>query len=202
MVASTLLFNTGDPAYAVNRDGVIVAWNLAAESALGHTESEAVGRFCWELLAGQDLFGNRYCCQGCPLREVAFRHESIKGSEILFKTTTDKLKKFNVSLLVVYDGSGNELLVHICRPECEAIERRATTMVAIGPSANHRRGALSKREKEVLALLSKGKSTAEAASAMCIAPATVRNHTQHILFKLHVHSRAAAVNMGRELGLI
>ena len=56
MRASKSLYSTGEPAYAVNRDGVIMAWNPAAESTFGFSESEAIGEHCWELLAGRDLF--------------------------------------------------------------------------------------------------------------------------------------------------
>lgn len=202
MVASRHLFGTGEPAYAVNRQGVIVAWNPAAARRFGYTEAEAVGRRCWKLLAGQDLFGNQYCCEGCPLREMAFRHQSVKGSELLFRTAANELKKFSVCTLVVYDSSGEEFLVHLCRAVGETTQHGVGTNCANQASANHRRGALSKREIEVLTLLSQGKGTAEAAAAMCISPATVRNHSQHILFKLHVHSRLAAINVGQKLGLI
>ncbi|MDH3647534.1 MAG: LuxR C-terminal-related transcriptional regulator [Gammaproteobacteria bacterium] len=61
---------------------------------------------------------------------------------------------------------------------------------------------MTEREKEVLTLLSQGKSTKDVATDMCISAATVRNHTQHILHKLHVHSRFAAINLGHKLGLV
>ena len=40
------------------------------------------------------------------------------------------------------------------------------------------------------------------AAAMGISVSTVRNHTQHVLLKLHVHTRFEAVPLGRKLGLI
>jgi PAS domain S-box-containing protein len=202
MSASKALFSTGEPAYAVDHFGTIVTWNPAAEEAFGYAEKEAVGQHCWELLAGQDLFGNQYCCEGCPLREMAFRHKSVKSNEMFFKTASSELKKFSVTTLVLHDGPGKELLVHLCRPECEAGEA-CTTMICTNPSnANYSRGALTGREKEVLTLLSEGKSTQDVAADMCISASTVRNHTQHILHKLNVHSRFAAINLGQKLGLI
>lgn len=95
-----------------------------------------------------------------------------------------------------------ELLVHLCCPECEAGEACTTMFCTNPPSANYMRGALTGREKEVLMLLSEGKSTQDVAADMCIRSSTVRNHTQHILHKLHVHSRVAAINLGQKLGLI
>lgn len=110
MRASKSLFSTSEPAYAVNRDGVIMAWNPAAESTFGFSESEAMGQHCWELLAGQDLFGNQYCCEGCPLREMAFREKSVKSNEMFFKTADNEMKKFSVCTLVLYDGPGTNCL--------------------------------------------------------------------------------------------
>jgi DNA-binding NarL/FixJ family response regulator len=48
----------------------------------------------------------------------------------------------------------------------------------------------------------KGNTVAEIGAALSISATTVRNHTQHILNKLHVHSRLEAVTLGRKLGLI
>ncbi len=202
MSPSKAVFSTGEPAYAVDHFGVIVTWNPAAEQAFGYAKKEAVGQHCWELLAGQDLFGNQYCCEGCPLREMAFHHKTVKSNEMFFKTASNELKKFSVTTLVLYDGPGKELLVHLCRPECEAGEACATMICTSPPSANDKRGTLTRREKEVLMLLSEGKSTQDVAADMCISSATVRNHTQHILHKLNVHSRVAAINLGQKLGLI
>ncbi|NNE34073.1 MAG: response regulator transcription factor [Rhodothermales bacterium] len=112
------------------------------------------------------------------------------------------MKQFRVSTLVVYDGPGNELLVHLCHPECETSEGCSATVETNDISTNHQRGALTDREKEVLMLLSRGKSTREMAEEMCISQATVRNHTQHVMSKLNVHNRMAAVSLGQKLGLI
>ena len=56
--ANSIVFNTGEPAYAVDRNGRIVAWNEAAAHTFGYSESTALNANCWELLAGQDIFGN------------------------------------------------------------------------------------------------------------------------------------------------
>jgi DNA-binding CsgD family transcriptional regulator len=52
---------------------------------------------------------------------------------------------------------------------------------------------LSAREKEVLALLVKGKSYKAIASACFISVDTVSTHVRHIYEKLHVHSKSEAV---------
>ena len=52
---------------------------------------------------------------------------------------------------------------------------------------------LTAREREVLALLVAGKSTANLAAELYVAPATARNHIQSIMNKLGAHSRLEAV---------
>jgi DNA-binding NarL/FixJ family response regulator len=52
---------------------------------------------------------------------------------------------------------------------------------------------LSAREKEILALLVKGKSYKAVASACFISIDTVSTHIRHIYEKLHVHSKSEAV---------
>ncbi len=61
---------------------------------------------------------------------------------------------------------------------------------------------LSSREREVLELIGKGCSAAEAASALGVATSTVLAHTKSLYSKLEVHSRAEAVFEARHLGLL
>jgi len=201
-IASRTVSSTSEPAYAVSQDGVIIAWNRSAEAAFGYTATQAVGRKCWDLLAGQDVFDNRYCCQGCPLREMAFCHEPIKGSTLSLKTASQERRKYDICMLLVCDSNGTELLVHLCHPSREAADARSGAAPAGRTPAHSGRRALTPREVEVLALLADGLETTEIASELCISVATARNHLQHVLRKLRAHSRVAAIARGRKLGLV
>ena len=53
---------------------------------------------------------------------------------------------------------------------------------------------LSKREKEILEMLSKGLLYKEISDAVFISTETVRKHVYHIYEKLHVTNRVEAVN--------
>ena len=61
---------------------------------------------------------------------------------------------------------------------------------------------LTKRELEVLRLLTDGLSQKEIAASLVISPKTVAAHIQHILGKLGVHSRAQAVAHAYRRGLL
>ena len=200
--AQTTHYLTGDPAFAVDRRGVIVLWNSAAEKTLGYPATTALGQRCWKLLSGQDTYGNQYCCERCPLREMVLRHESVHGFQVTYKTASEGRKKFAISCLIVYDGPGNELLLHICHAHDETRKDSNNIQSTTKLAANNQRGALTPRELEVLALLADGKNAREMASMMCISVSTVRNHIQHMLHKLHVHNRLEAVILGHRLNLI
>jgi DNA-binding NarL/FixJ family response regulator len=85
----------------------------------------------------------------------------------------------------------DDYLVKPCDPS-ELVARVAALMRRVQPNgANHRN--LTTREVEVLRLLSDGLEQKAIAGRLSISPKTVAIHIEHILGKLHVHSRAQAV---------
>jgi DNA-binding CsgD family transcriptional regulator len=202
MITGKNIFRTSEAAFAVDRNGQIVAWNQAAKKTFGYTKSKAMGKHCWVLLSGRDIFGNQSCCEGCPVRAAAFDNEPVNRFQIDFKTATQERKKYTVSTLMLFNGSGNESFVHLCRPKSEVSEIEVTKQASNHSHAHHQHVPLTPRETEVLTLLHKGMTVTEIADALTISPSTVRNHTQHILLKLNVHSRFEAVAIGRKLNLI
>jgi DNA-binding CsgD family transcriptional regulator len=64
----------------------------------------------------------------------------------------------------------------------------------------HQQVQLTAREREVLAWVARGKTNAEIARLLWLAPGTVRKHLENVYAKLGVSTRTAAV--ARFLGLI
>lgn len=64
------------------------------------------------------------------------------------------------------------------------------------------RPLLTKREKEVLRLMSFGKSNSEIAEMLIISEHTAKAHVSHILEKFGVHDRILAVVMAIRAGII
>jgi len=192
---------TGDTAFGVDRKGVIVLWNKEAEKSLGFPASMALGKKCWKLLAGQDQFGNRYCCKHCPLREMNARHEPVRGFKSTFISASKQSVRFDVSWLTVIDGPGSEILLHICRPEKKHQKAGVNQVPDLNPVLDDL-GTLSERETEILRLLAKKVSTRDIATSMSISIRTVRTHIQHLMYKLRVHKRLDAVEVAKRLNLI
>lgn len=61
---------------------------------------------------------------------------------------------------------------------------------------------LTRREREILALLAQGQSAPEIAQQLTIATSSVKTHIQHIYGKLGVNSKRQAVARARELGML
>ena len=195
---------TGDPAFGVDQSGVIVLWNEAAEESLGFPATRALGRKCWELLAGHDQYGNRRCCEHCPLMEMSFRHEPVHGFKSTFKTASRQSVPFDVSWLTVMDDSGNEILLHICRPELKLLapDFQPKREEPIQSQTTDDMSDLSQRELEILTLLAEKVSTRNIAKRMSISIRTVRTHIQHLMYKLRVHKRRDAIEVAKNLKLI
>ena len=69
-------------------------------------------------------------------------------------------------------------------------------------SAVDRFSRLSRREKEVFALMVQGLDNRAIAAALVVSPHTARTHAQNVLEKLKVHSRLEAATMAMEYNLI
>jgi DNA-binding CsgD family transcriptional regulator len=61
---------------------------------------------------------------------------------------------------------------------------------------------LTQRETEVLGIIAKGMTLAEAARLLGISPHTVSGYTKEIYRKLNVSSRAEAALTARNIGLV
>ena len=193
-----IVATTGDPAFAVDLEGRILAWNEAAEYCLGYRSSEVLGRQCWEVLKGRDLSANRYCTEHCPVRDMARRGEPVHRTQMTFRNAAGERVGASMSTFVVR-GEADKEVVHLLQCVQPCVDEPALRQNGVPANANAR---LSPRQLEVLRHLGDGKRTEEIAEFLCITPGTVRHHIQHILRRLKVHSRLEAVTLARRIGLL
>jgi two-component system nitrate/nitrite response regulator NarL len=107
-------------------------------------------------------------------------------------------------VVIAVDAPGGQQLIHIVvddereqrmRRFLESISSRAsgTEERSEEPPHGAMTGRLTRREQQVLALLSADLDLQEIADKLLLSRATVRNHVQHMLSKLGVHSILEAV---------
>ncbi|HZE38505.1 MAG TPA: response regulator transcription factor [Stackebrandtia sp.] len=83
-----------------------------------------------------------------------------------------------------------------------SITRRLVERFAAPPVVHHELSSLTRREREVLALLGRGLSNTELAERLTLSEATVKTHVARIFAKLGLRDRAQAVVLAYETGLI
>jgi len=189
---------TGQAAFAVDLRGEILAWNAAAEKLFHYPSSTAIGQRCWQLLAGRDTHGNDYCAESCPLRQMVRKHRPLNPSALVFRTSRNERVAFRVSLLVFSSADPTQSVVAhlLCPLSTEGNCAKPPTLQGKNIASR-----LTRREFEVLGLLIEGRTTHEIERGLGVSHATIRNHIQHILHKLHVHSRLEAVVLARAMGM-
>lgn len=204
-----LLSNTADGVCAITTEGKITLWNRSAEKILGYTAREVVGRACCDVFVGRDATGNRLCYRGCHIQTLVKMGEPVQHFEMATRTKGGKPAWIDVSILVV-PGSRNGLqtTVHFFRDvtathELQGLLQERATQTKAAPAASPDLSSpLTRREIEILRLMTGGANTKVMADRLHVSPATVRNHVQNIFGKLGVHSRLEAVAHATTNGLL
>ncbi|MCI0817929.1 MAG: PAS domain S-box protein [Chloroflexi bacterium] len=193
---------TEDGVFAVSDDERIVFWNSAAARILGFRADQVLGRKCYEVIRGQDDCDHADCGPNCEVLQRARHGRTSKSYDVMAKTSSGSHRLLNVSIVVLKGKNARSTLaVHMFRDVSEArrsqleVQRRLqeASQASGQRSGEDIAGRLTPRESEVLRSLATGLETARIAEVMGISATTVRNHIDHVLAKLGVHSRLEAV---------
>ncbi len=216
-----VLAQSETPALATDISGHVVFWNRAAERLLGRSSSQVLGRRCYDIMGGRDVFGNRFCHENCAVLSMSRKGEAVQGFEMVLGGSPKQEQAVSVSVLKV-PGQRPEpfTLVHTLQPIdragrlTRALERLAAQhpdavsgnggepMVARSPVSLAKAPPLTEREKEILRWVASGLQNKEIAQKLGISLATVRNHIHNILEKLDVHSKLEAVSLAFRQGWV
>ena len=191
------LASSGDGAFVIGEDGLIRSWNQAAETLLGWAPRDVVGRPCCDVFSGYNTEGNRLCSQSCQVMMTVRAKEPVRHFDMRTRTKAGRPVWINTSVLATTNAKGEPLTIHLFR-DVTATKELLTLVherlgVASGPDGPDPAATLSRRELEVLRLMTQGLNTKAIAERLHLSRATVRNHAQGIFAKLGVHSRLEAV---------
>jgi PAS domain S-box-containing protein len=197
------LESANDPAFAVDGEGRIIAWNSAAEAALGHSRGRVLGKPCYAVVRGTDTFGNPVCQRECLVLQGLRESKPVRRFRMCARTSAGHCVETECATLQLWVSSDEAAVIHLLRlwpgKGCDPAPRRSRGAGGPRPPALR---LLTPREREVLGLLAAGKSTSEMVDALGVSPATVRTHVENILRKLNVHSRLEAVAVALRDGSI
>lgn len=206
-----LFQNSEDGVYAVDANQRIILWNKGAEALTGYSAREAIGRLCYEIMAGRDDSGRIICGGSCQVIQMAVgRGRTAPGHDMTVQDKDGQRKVFSIThiLIPAEDHTSLPSVVHIFRDvtrqkdAVHLVERLSEYLNQHPQSlreatqdleASQRFEQLTRREREVLVLLADGASPKFISSHLHLSLATVRNHIQGTLSKLGVHTTLEAV---------
>lgn len=208
----TAIADTGDAAFVVSLDCQFLAWNWRAQQLFGYAPTEILGRYCYDVFRGRDASGQGICCVNCPMVTAARLGYSTPPTETQVFAKCNRPIWVRVDPIVLHrsqelvsavlvlatDVSRYKLTEQIMRliatclvnsgptSPMPAIDDVAATLCMCFPT-------LTRREADVLWLVIIGEDYSHIATILNIHPTTARNHIQHILARLDVHSQRQAV---------
>ncbi len=197
-----------DGVFAVDREMRVVYWNWAAERIFEVDAAGALGLRCSDIVAGYESTGAMLCAADCRVLECARRGHAVETYDLFRTSATGQRQWLNVSIVVLRGRRrASTLTVHVVRDVTaqRRLERQAERVLsAIGAPDDESSGgvAITGREAEVLRLLACGATNVKIAEAMGISATTVRNHIEHLLGKLRVHTKLEAVVYAASHGML
>jgi PAS domain S-box-containing protein len=211
------LEGAADGAFVVDDELRIHTWNEAAEEILGFGNVDVLGQLCYQIIQGYDEEKRLICKACCQVAQLALNAEPVPNYDMRARTKGGDRHWLNMSIITSKLGeNGNrQMIVHLFRD----ISQKKKDEIFLGQILETARRYhnipddldyqsephqlieyLTPREQEVLSLLVRGLSTQEIVETLSISPNTARNHIQHILQKLQVHSRLEAVTYALKNG--
>ena len=192
--------NMGVATWVSDRDGLVIYMNQRAEHLLGKEPGGAVGRPCFEMIGGRAPDGSPKCQHNCEISKMIRNGEEVEPYTV--RINNDEGDEHWLQLLVIpyTNGEGSNRVAHcafridrshIIQSYLDRVAAR--TPVNVDRNFNIDESRLSKREREVLELLAEDQNLYEIAEQLNVSYYTVRNHVQHILGKMGVHSTLEAV---------
>ena len=169
----------------------VLCWNKEAEALTGIPTADAVGRKCWQVIAGEDDEGGIVCHAGCSRARLVREGRCLPAEELHARTSTGRRR---IALeTIATEGSEGARFIHVMRDAPAPAPARRPTEPA---------PTLTPRQREILALLADGRPVKAVALRLGLRETTVRNHVRLLFLALGAHSQLEAVARARTHGLV
>jgi DNA-binding CsgD family transcriptional regulator len=181
---------SGTAVFSTDPEGRITEWNAEAERLTGIAAPEAVGRPCWEVIAGRNPDGGLVCHPGCSAVRLVREGWPVRPLQVDVPTANGEMR---LALSTIVLRGEEPLILHTLHAAAAA---RPPAPLADCVAE------LTPRQREILLLLGRGVRARQIAAQLMLSETTVRNHIQSILLSLGVHSQLEAVARARELSRV
>ncbi|MCD6017480.1 MAG: DNA-binding response regulator [Bacteroidetes bacterium] len=131
----------------------------------------------------------------------------LKWLELRFMIINHSMEIYIGAIAVIFMGIGIWVALKLARPKKETVVIEKEVFVTqsaefVFDEKELNRLAISKRELEVLQLMSKGLSNQEIAEALFVSLNTIKTHSSNLFIKLDVKRRTQAVEKAKQLKII
>lgn len=129
----------------------------------------------------------------------------LKWLELRFIVMNHAFEIYAGTIAVIFTGLGIWLALKLTKPKTILIEKEVLSEKSETFLINEKeiiRLNISKRELEVLQLMSEGLSNQEIAERLFVSLNTIKTHNARLFAKLEVKRRTQAIEIAKKLGLI
>lgn len=131
----------------------------------------------------------------------------LKWLELRFVIIDHAFEIYAGAIAIIFTGLGIWLALRLAKPTIETLEVEKEIFIHSEPVFVQNENeleklGLSKRELEVLKLISKGMSNQEIAETLFVSLNTVKTHSSNLFGKMEVKSRTQAIDKAKRMQII
>ena len=131
----------------------------------------------------------------------------LKWLELRLIVLRNSFEIYIAAIAILFTGLGVWLALKLAKPKVQTVivEKEVYVEKTTGTPlyrSSHDKFGLSKRELEVLQLMSEGLSNQEIASKLFLSLSTIKTHSSKLFEKMDVERRTQAIDMAKKFGII
>jgi PAS domain S-box-containing protein len=204
-----LFYSASDGVFAIDRKQRIIYWDAGCEELFGYSSHWVLGRPCCDVMQGCHPVSEKNMCQkdcsvaglsvgtGDAPKTFPLKIKNADGRQILVTVNIvlmpSECKRSWIVTHFLHREKSTSMLKALEYAQTKHVMPPQTAAKPTEENTNLPKNRLTAREQEILFLLAEGLTCTCISQKLSVSQTTVRNHIQHILSKLCVHSRTEAV---------